>query len=293
MAFSTPIEALTFTRSLPDSAWRVRDEDNARRTDRRTVDGGRGGILQHGDRLDVLDHVGGVGHAVDHDQHAVARRWIVVVALRSAAADRERRLAHRVTAGLLDRHARHAALEQRPEVRGAAARRLVDLDRLHGHREVLLALRAVADGHDLADHHGILGHRDVDLRAVHHGDILRLVADVGVLQHGIARHGDLVTALHVGRHAVGRTLLDDRRADERILTRVDQTARNRYAVLRPGRKSEHAAQQAHQKSLEDSPSLPRKSQIHFHRVKVNNLMYLVVKRCVSKLLKYLINVSDV
>ena len=161
--------------------------------------------------------------------------------LRTASADRERRRTHRVAARLLDRHARHAALQEGSQIGGAAACRFVHLDRRDGHREVLLALRAVTDGNDFADHRGVLFHHDIDLRAVHHGDALRLVTDEREFQHGIARHRDPVTAVRIGRHAVDRSALDDRSADQRVLTGIRQTARNRQAVLRPGRKDEHTA----------------------------------------------------
>ena len=246
------------------------DQDDATRSDRRTVNGRRCRILQDRHRLYVLDRVGSVGNAVHDDQHAVARGRIVIVAFRAASADGERRLAHRVAARLQDRHARHAALEQGSEVCGAAARPLVHLDRRNGHRKVLLALGAVTDGDHLADHHGILLQRNVDLRAVRHRNALRFIAYEREIQRGVLRHGDLVAAVHIGRNTVGRAALYDRSADKRILTGIGQAARNRDTVLSLGRKNEHATQQAHQKKTDDPPSLPRKSQIHFHKVKVNN-----------------------
>lgn len=245
------------------------DQDNTARTDRCTVDSGRSGILEYGDRLHVLDHVGCVGHAIDNHQHAVARGRVVVVALRTAAADRERGGFHRVT-GLLDRHTGHAALQHRSQVLGAALGHIVQLDGGHGHREVLLALRAVTDGHNLADHHRVVLHHHVDLRTVHHGDALRLVTDEREVERGIAVHRDRITAINIGRDAVGRTLFYNRSTNQRILTRIGQTSRNRHPVLGLRRKHEYAKQQTHQKNTEEIPRLPRNCQIHFHRVKVNN-----------------------
>ena len=217
------------------------NQHDTARSDRCTVDGGRRRILEHGHRLDVLDHVGGIGHAVHHYEHAVARGRVVVVTLRTASADRERRRAHRVAARLLDRHARHAALQEGAQVGSTAACRLVHLDRRNGHREVLLTLRTVTDGYDFADHRGVLFHDHVDLRAIHHCDALRLIADERKLQHGIARYRNLVLSVRIGRHAVDRAAFDDRSTDQRILTGIRQTPRNRHAVLCPGRKDEHTA----------------------------------------------------
>lgn len=245
------------------------NQDDTARSYRCTVDSGRSGILEYGDRLDILDHVGCVGHAINYHQYAVARGRVVVVALRTAAADRERGGFHRVT-GLLDRHTGHAALQHRSQVRGAALGHIVQLDGGHGHREVLLALRAVTDGHDLADHHRIVLHHHVDLRAVHHGNALHLITDEREVERGIAVHRDRITAIDIGRDAVGRTLFYNRSTDQRILTRVGQTSRNRHPVLGLGRKHEYAKQQTHQKNTEEIPRLPRNCQIHFHRVKVNN-----------------------
>lgn len=220
------------------------DQHDAARSHRSAVDSGRGGVFQDRDGLDVLDHVGSIGYAVHHDQHAVARRRTVVsavgsliVALRSAAADRERGLLHRV-ARLHHGHARHAALQQRSQVRGAAACGIVHLDRRHGHREVLLALRAVADRHDLADHRRLLFEGHVDLRAIHHLDPLRLVTDIREFEGGVPADGNPIRSVGGGRHAVGRSRLDHRGADQRILARVGQTPRNRDAFLRPDRKHE-------------------------------------------------------
>ena len=245
-----------------------RDEDDTARTYRRSVDCRRGGILEYGDRFDVLHHVGGVGHAVHDDKYAVARGRVVVVAFRSTAADRERGGFHRVT-GLLYGDAGHTALEDGRQVRGAAFGRFVELDGRHGHREVFLTLRAVADGYDFADHRGILLQRDVDRGAVHDCDVLGFVADEREAQGRVAAYGDLVIALRVGRDAVGRPLFYDRSADERCVAGVGQTPCDRDAVLRLGRMNEQAQQHTHQKKADDAPVLLRSSQIHFHRVKVN------------------------
>ena len=153
------------------------DQDDTARTDRCSVNGSRCRILQDRHRLDVFNRVRGIGNTVHNDQHAVARSRIVIIAFRSTSTDGERRLAHRVTARLQDRHARHAALEQGSEVGGTAACALVHLDRRNGHRKVLLTLGAVTDGDHLSDHHGILFQRNVDLRPIHHRNALRFVAD--------------------------------------------------------------------------------------------------------------------
>ena len=214
-----------------------RDEDDAARTYRCAVDCSRGGILEHGDRLDVLHHVGGVGHAVHDDKYAVARGRVVVVAFRSAAADGERGGFHRV-AGLLYGDARHTALEDGRQVRGAAFGRFVELDGRHGHREVFLALRTVTDGYDFADHRGILLQRDVDHGAVQDCDALGFVADEREAEGRVAAYGDLVVTFRIGRNAVGRPLFYDRSADERCVAGVGQTPCNRDAVLRLGRMNE-------------------------------------------------------
>ena len=266
------------------------DQNYTARTYRSTVNGGRGGIFQDGDRLDIFGHVGSAGDTVHNDQHAVARSRAdivaavcgalvraVVVALRAATADGERRFLQRV-ARLLDRNARHAALQEGSEIGGAAAGRIVHFDGGDGHREVLFTLRAVTDGNDFADHRGGFVHRDVDFRAVHDGQRLRFVADERKVDHAVRFHGNLVAAVGIGGDAVGRALFYDRSADERSLAAVGQLSGHRDPILRMGRKNEYAQQQTHQKKADEAPVLLRSCQIHFHRVKVN-----INSNCVERL----------
>ena len=221
-----------------------RNQHNAARTYRSTVDSGRSGILENRHRLDVVGHKRCVGHSVHDEQHAVARcRAVVaavrtlVIAFRTASADRVRRLFHRV-ARLLDRNTRHAALEDGRQVAGTALRHVVQLDCRHGHRKIFLALRTVTDGHNLTDHHRVVLQDDIDLGAVHHGQALRLAAYIGEIEGGSAFHRNLVAALGIGCHAVGRTFFYDRGAYERLFGGARHASRDRDPFLRPRRENE-------------------------------------------------------
>ena len=144
----------------------------------RTIDRGRGGILEHLDALDViavqLVHTGLRGHSVDDVER-------VVVVQSSHTAYAHRGGTARITVGL-DVHARHAALQGLHRVVLVLLGHLVDTHRGDGTCQVGLALGGVACHHHFLQH--LVVGQQFHLHAVLGGQLLRLVADVGNHQHG-------------------------------------------------------------------------------------------------------------
>ncbi len=189
-----------------------RHEDNAGGTRLGAVDGGRGGILQHDDRLDVVHVERSARNAVDHPQHALAR-------LRSDTADRHRGSRRRVAALGDDRHARHLTLEHalgRGHRTGLVALHVVE----HAHRGRQVGLTrggTETEDHDILQHGGVLLEHDVEVgRSRRYGDRLALVADERHLEGALlARNVDREGARRVGRSTRSRPPDDHAGADYR------------------------------------------------------------------------------
>ena len=120
----------------------------------RTVDRGRGGILQHLDALDVvtvqLVHAGLGGHTVDDVQR-------VVVVQRTDTTDAYRGSTRQVTVGR-DVHARHTTLQGLHRVVLVLLGQLADADYRDGTRQVGLALGGITRHHHLVQREGIVLH---------------------------------------------------------------------------------------------------------------------------------------
>ena len=126
-----------------------------------TVDGGRGGVLQDGEGLDVVgvDRGEGVAHegaaflgdrdTVDDDERVVARGQ------RGAAADTEGRLGSGFAGGGNDVQTRHLADEGLGGTGDRTAVDIVGLDGDDGSRHILFLDGAVADDHDIIQIFGI------------------------------------------------------------------------------------------------------------------------------------------
>ena len=198
-----------------------RDHDYAVRG-ARTVDRCRRGILEYGERLDVvgidrLERVGhtraavrGDGHAVDHDQRIV--RGIE----RCGAADADRRTRTGTSVTGNDVYARHLALEHVLGRYDGSAVELLGLDGYDRSGHVVLLDRTVADDHHVVDAHGILFERESGEQRRRGYQLDGLVADVADLDHRFGRgHTDGIVAVDSGRDAVGRTLLDHGRSQNR------------------------------------------------------------------------------
>ena len=136
-----------------------RHQDNAAGTGLGTIDGGRGGVLQDYDALNIV-HGGNrcAGHAVYHPQHIVA-------VLRTLAADDDVGRGRRVTTVGRDGHARQLALQHAFRgSHGADGQFIGILHDTHGGRQVLLAgLCAITQDNHFVQHLGIFFQDDVQL----------------------------------------------------------------------------------------------------------------------------------
>ena len=189
------------------------DDDTVRGT--RTVDTGRGSVLQHLDRLDVvtvqLVHTGLRRHTVDDVQR-------VVVVQRADTTDAHRRSTRQVTVGL-DVHARHTALQGLHRVVLVLLGQFADAHHAHRTRQVGLALGGIARHHHFVQRQGVVLHHD--LHAVLGGQLLGLIANVGEHQRLAGLHLQCEVTVEVGHRTVRRPFLHHRGTDDGLTRRID------------------------------------------------------------------------
>ncbi len=179
-----------------------------------TVQGGGGGVLQHGEALDVVRvQVGDVTaerNAVDDIERGV------VTGHGTDTADADGSVATRV-AGRQGEHARGHTFQH---IRHAGDRALGDGVGLHGGdgaRHGLLLGHTVGHDHEFFKALRIGGQQDVDHGAAFHGGFLVEVADGAEDQSSISRHRNCVVAVCVGS-GTGHGALD-----------LDRSERNAFA----------------------------------------------------------------
>ena len=158
-------------------AGRFRGDEDHTEGRTRTVDGGRCGVLEHGDALDVLrveEREVVHRHPVDEDEGGA----LCAVAQCSHAADGHRGCGAKLTAAVHDREARHGALKRLRDVRiRPCLECLTDVYRGHGAGQVDLLLRAVTHDDDFVQQLAILMQHDAHRGRSRH--LLGAVADVG------------------------------------------------------------------------------------------------------------------
>ena len=186
-----------------------------------SVDGGRGGVLQDGEALDVVGVDGGqrVGHtltAVGSQRNAVDNHQRVVGGVQgSGTTHAEGGAGTRTTVAGNHLQAGHLTLEHILGRDDGAAVDFFRLDGGHGTGHIVFLYRAVADHNHLIQEMGILfegnGGRNAFGRKGLGG-----VTDAGYLNHCIgAGNGDGVVAVQAGGRTVGRPLFQDRGSDDR------------------------------------------------------------------------------
>lgn len=193
-----------------------------------SVDGRRGGILEHRHRLDVVrvECVNVTFDVVDQDERREAGGpgRAAREGGRSADLDRLAGLAGGVAAARRDHQARDGTLECGCDVwLRTVAEHLVHLDRGDGARKVGLFLHAVTH-----DNHGVDVERlfEGDDHALRGGEGLRLVAYIREFERGLFGDGQGEAAVEVGRDTVCGAGFEDGGADDRLAVRVDDLARN-------------------------------------------------------------------
>ena len=183
------------------------------------VDGGRGGVLQHGVGLDVVgvdrgERVAHAGTAVTRDGHAVDDDERVVGGVeRGRAADADGGRSARLAGGRRHEQARDLAGEHLVGGVDGAAVDVVGLDGHDGAGHVALLDGAVADDHDLVQELIVLGEGD---GGGHLGCLegLRSVADAAHHDGGIGRRNpEGEVAVQVGHRTVARARLHDGGSD--------------------------------------------------------------------------------
>ena len=179
------------------------------------VDGGRGGVLQHGEALDVVGvdrgeriaHAGtaftGHGHAVDDDER------VVVGGKGCGAADADRGAVTGLSGSGHDMQTGDLAHEGLARRGDRAAVDFVVLDGDDGARHIAFLHGAVADDHDLVEELVVLKEGDM---GGHFGCLegLRDIADAAHFDDGIRRRnpeGEI--AVQIRDDTVGRARLDD------------------------------------------------------------------------------------
>ena len=197
-----------------------------------TVYGGRAGILQHIDRLDVGRRKVGnrtvVDRAIDDHQRVVAG------ADRGRAADGHLGLGTGARSHA-DVQTRNRTLQRLQHVGVGEGGLFVHIDLRDRSRDILLAHRTVADDHHVVQLDVVAGKGDVDDRLGADGHLLRLISYIGELQDGLRTlDRKLVVAVDVGRRTVGRVQLEHRDPDDGPVVRIDDFAPNDFRRSRAG-----------------------------------------------------------
>ena len=163
------------------------------------VDGGRRGVFEDFDRLDVI----GVDlrpaaverHAVENDQRLVGSRDGVV-----AADERHGVGTFGIRSGHRDVQTGHGALQRLDEVGGRPFFQFLGAEGGDGAGDVALLLRTVAHDHDLFEQVHVFLEDDVDRAEILDRVLLRHVSDKGELQDvtDLGRDGEGAVSLRVG-----------------------------------------------------------------------------------------------
>ena len=180
----------------------------------RTVDRRRTGILDHLDRLDVVQVVFAVvvaGHAVDHEERVQAVD-------RTHTADHDIGACTGFSAGLRDHHTGDLALQRLGNRPGGQILDVRSLDRGDGARQVGLLLRTVTDHHDVVEAFALLFEDDLQTAAVQHRQAETLITDIGDKQRGACGNRERETPVRTRNRTVHRRgiLHDDRGSDQGI-----------------------------------------------------------------------------
>ena len=187
----------------------------------RTVDRGGGGILQDGDRCDVLRvEVGQVvdRNAVDH----VERGGRTAVGQGTDTTDHDGRLGVDVTVDVEDGQTGDSTLQGFAHAgRRLALEGLRDVDGRDGAGQVGAALRAVTDHDGFVEEFGVICQNDVDHSAAGHGDLLGLVADAGKRKCTVGGYVDGVGTVDIRRSSCGRSNNDHVGTYDRLVVLID------------------------------------------------------------------------
>ena len=205
------------------------DDDAVGRT--ASVDGGRGGVFQDLDGLDVVSvefmHAGLGRDAVDD-----VERIVVVQGTDTAYADRStagRRTVRR------DVHARNAALQRLDGVVLVLLGEIVGVDGGDGAGEVGLTLDRVAGDNHLVQKLGVLLH---DHRHIFSGrEFQGGVADGGENQNGPLIDADGEIPVKIGRHAIRRSFLHDGGPDDSVAVGSGGHDAGHFDLLGEGREA--------------------------------------------------------
>ena len=159
----------------------------------RTVDGGRGSVLQDFDALDVRRcDVGEVGalHAVDDEERLVGNvvgELILHVGERTLTTDVDGHARSGTTGVTGDVQARNLTLQGFHGVGCRRAHDVVGLDRGDGAGQVALLHRAVTDDDHFVEQLVVVLHADDEHRLIANVDFLSFESDIGDHQRGVCR----------------------------------------------------------------------------------------------------------
>ena len=197
---------------LSDLSVPGRDEDDAGGA-ARTVDGGRGGVLQDGDFLDGFrsDGFEGTLDAVHQDERGIS-------ALQGGhAAEHDGGGGCRVAVALGDVQAGHLALDELGGIADVTGEEVLALDRGDGRSDVSLALGTVADDDRVVQGQDVRLDGEVDPGASADGFFQGLEADGGHRDDGVRLDTrDPVGTVDVGDGARRGAGDQDARADDRF-----------------------------------------------------------------------------
>ena len=186
----------------------------------RTVDGGGGGVLQDGDRLDVIrvDVVQrGDLDVVEQDQRGGG-----TVVGTDLAADADDGVGTDLSRTDTDVQARSSTLETTSDIGDRTALELLGcVDRGDGTGQVRFLLLAETDDDGVLEHLRIFCQDDVNDPAAGHGDLLGLVADAGELKCTIGGYVDGIGTVDVRRGSVRRSNNDHVGTYDRLVVLID------------------------------------------------------------------------
>ena len=224
-----------------------RDQDHAE-GGARTVDRGRGRVLQHRDVVHVL-RVQGVDvalHAVDQDQRSVRGTGTDG----TVTTDPDRHVGVDITGRMGQLQTGEHTLQGARDVHDRTGLDVLGRRNGHGTRQVHLLLRAETHHDHILEHRGVLtedhvvgsaGSRDCNF--------LGEVADALEDQRAAGRERQRPLAVRIGGGSVGRALLEDAHADHRFTIRVGDRAGRAHPGL-GGRKLRNKEAYRHQGSCQ-------------------------------------------
>ena len=165
----------------------------------RTIDGARGGVLQHIDALDV----GGVDVVDIATRHAVDDVERSRVAVGAGTANRHLETITWLTRRRLDGHTRRLALERAESLSGVELLNVLALDLDCGTSDEFLLLNTITGYHHFVQFRSLVFEADVDCRLTREGNFLRVETDERENDHIALSCVELILTVEIGNCTVG------------------------------------------------------------------------------------------